>query len=377
MPLRHGSIVRCLVPVLTLGMTAFAPVHADPTAEQQYWLEVLNRARLDPAGELERLVNYASPTSFGSPKADDTDVINALNYFNVSASALAAQWASLTAAPALAWNDSLAASAAIYSQLMVTLDQQSHTLDGLTEQELNLRVEASGYSADYLDVGENLYAASKSVTYGHAAFLIDWGDDDSNAGNGFGTGIQNPAGHREVSLDPNFKEIGIGIVSSNIPGGNNVATGPQVVTQHLANHFRVAGGKLVVDSILTGVVFNDAVLDDDFYTPGEGIGGTLIEVYDSSTNDLLYSGLTNSAGGFNIPMPDALTGDSLRIAAPGTGLSDQFVTITGRTVDASVYGAEVTFYDNAYANFQLIPEPGTLLAMACAFAIPARRRRSR
>ena len=61
MPLRHGLIVRCLVPLLTLGMLAVAPVHADPTAEQQYWLEVLNRARLDPAGELERLVHTLPP----------------------------------------------------------------------------------------------------------------------------------------------------------------------------------------------------------------------------------------------------------------------------------------------------------------------------
>lgn len=376
MPHSHGLFARCLVSLLIAGTLVGVPAWADPTAEQQYWLELLNRARRDPAGELERLVNYSSPTTFAPTKSDDTDVINALNFFNVNASALATQWASLVPAPALAWNDSLANTAHTYSQLMVTEDQQSHTLDGLTELELNQRVEAGGYSADYLDVGENLFTASKSAFYGHAAFLIDWGDEDSNPGNGYGTGIQSPASHRDVSLDPAFKEIGIGIVSSGIPGSNQIATGPQVVTQHLANHFRMSGSDFVVDSILTGVVYSDALLGDDFYTPGEGISGTVIEVYDDGTNSLLFTGLTNTAGGFNIAMPGAVIGDVLRIAAPGTGLGDQFITLTGYTTDGSVYGVPVTFFDNAYASFQLAPEPSTLM-LCCGLGVLSRRRRPR
>ena len=34
---------------------------ADPTAEQQYWLELTNRFRADPQGELSKLVNFSSP----------------------------------------------------------------------------------------------------------------------------------------------------------------------------------------------------------------------------------------------------------------------------------------------------------------------------
>lgn len=375
MPARHGSFFRCLAPVFALGALMAGPaLAADPTAEEQYWMELVNHARMDPAGELERLVNFSAPGVFGTPKSDNTDVINALNFFNVSASALASQWATLTAAPAVAWNGSLGDSSQAYSALMVAMDQQSHTLDGYTELELNLRVEDSGYTADYLDVGENLYASSKSVAYGHAAFLIDWGDDDGNAGNGFGTGIQNPAGHRIITFDPSFKEIGIGIVTS-IPGTNTTAIGPLVATQHFASHYRQIGATFVSDAILTGVVYSDTLLSDDFYTPGEGMAGNLIEVYDNVTNALLYSGLTNSAGGFNIEMQGAVTGDVLRISAPGTGLADQLVTLTGHTVDASVYGAPVTFYDNPYARFQLVPEPGSLLLLAAGFCGLSSRRR--
>src|SRR3569623_2210447 len=134
-----------VLPWLMLGLAGMPmPGRADPTAEQQYWLELINQARMDPAGELGRLVNYDTPTTFGSPPSYDSDIASALNFFGVSASDLAAQWSTLTAAPPLAWNNSLASSAQTYSQLLVTADQQSHTLDGFSYEQ---REKNAGYSA--------------------------------------------------------------------------------------------------------------------------------------------------------------------------------------------------------------------------------------
>lgn len=49
---------RCVAVLCLLGSVSEA---ADPTAEQQYWLELTNRFRADPQGELSKLVNFSSP----------------------------------------------------------------------------------------------------------------------------------------------------------------------------------------------------------------------------------------------------------------------------------------------------------------------------
>ena len=353
----------CLLCALVMPWVA----KADPTDEEQYWLELLNQARRDPAGELARLVNYDTPTTFASPASNDSDIAAALNFFGVSAADLAAQWSALVAAPPLAWSNGLANSAQTYSQLMVTMDQQAHGLDGLT---LDQRTTNGGYSANYLDLGENLYAAARSVNYAHAGFLIDWGPNAS-----LGNGIQPGTPHRQISFDPAFKEIGIGIVTTGIPPGNVNAIGPYVVTQHFGNQFRQVGTQYISDAILTGVVYSDNVRPDHFYTPGEGISGAAVQVFDDTSNTLLYSGATNSAGGYNIDLANVTAGEKLRVEVPGFGVDRQYLTVTSNTTDPSVYGVPVTFYDNLYAGFVVAPEPGGAVTLVLAGLILGCRRR--
>src|SRR5947209_7347925 len=64
---------------------------------EQYMLELVNRMRANPAAELPILLN-----------SNDPAVTSALAYFNVNRTALQNQWSTLTPAPPLAWNDSLA-----------------------------------------------------------------------------------------------------------------------------------------------------------------------------------------------------------------------------------------------------------------------------
>ncbi len=344
---------------------------ADPTADQQYWLELINRFRSDPQNELSKLVNFASPGVWGSPKSDDPSIANALNYFGTSAADLAAQFASLTAAPPLAWNSALNTSATSYSDLMVTNDQQSHTLDGLSLQQ---RLQNGGYSSNWLEAGENLFATTQTIIHGHAGFVIDWGDGNGGTA-GFGNGIQNPAGHREVLLNAAYKEVGIGFQDIAIPGSNVNATGPMVVTQHFASHYRFDGVNYFADAILTGSVYQDTISADHFYTPGEGLAGEVINVYNDSNGILVASGLSNSAGGFNIPLTGLTDGVTYRVEAPDTGLSAQTFTLTAHSEN---YGAPVTFYDNVYSSFMMVPEPGSLLlslSAACFLLSTHRRRR--
>ncbi len=350
---------------------------ADPTAVQQYWLEMINRMRTNPAAELERLTNYSVPgVSFANPASDDPSVVAALQYYNTSASLLATQWGMLTASPALAWNGTLGNTATTYSNVMVAFDLQQHDLDG---ESLETRILNGGYTANYLELGESLFATAQSAFHGHAAFAIDWGDDDGNEANGFGTGIQSPASHRDDLMLPYFKEIGIGFQTDPLLGNVKV-TGPLVTTQHFATQFRVVGVSYVADAFLTGSVYTDSVLSDNFYTPGEGVAGTLINIYDD-TNTLVKSGTTNSAGGYNILLDGLATGELYRVEAPATGQSPQTFSLATRTV---FYGAQnpgdpdvpVTYFDNVYASFVAVPEPGSgLLTLLAGLSVCATRRR--
>ncbi len=375
-PAPRSSLCRFVLPATCRGL-AFACVlagttmkAADPTPEQQFWLELMNRMRLDPAGELERLVHFSAPGVWDTVKSDDPSVQFALDFYGTDAAVLASQWTSLSAAPPLAWSASLANSAVSYSNLMVQTDQQSHTLDGLSLQD---RILGGGYSAQYLELGESLFASVQNVVHGHSGFAIDWGDDDGNPGNGFGTGIQTPALHREVMMDRLIKEVGIGFQSIAIPGGNLIATGPLVVTQHFGSQYRFTGSQYVSDTIVTGVVYADTLLADDFYTPGEGLAEVMIEVWDSFTATLITSGLTNSAGGFNLIAQDLILGRTYAVRALDTGLDEITFIASASTED---YGAPVLVYDNAYARFQLVPEPGSLLlVLVTGLAALVHRRR--
>ena len=343
---------------------------ADPTAEQQYWLELTNRFRADPQGELSKLVNFSSPGVWAPVKSNDPYVVNALNYFGTDAATLAAQFATLTAAPALAWNNNLNVSATNYSDLMVSLDQQAHTLDGLS---IPQRVLAGGYGPNWLKAGENLFAATQTLIHGHSGMVIDWGDEDGNGSAPFGTGIQNPAGHRIALLDRQFKEMGIGFQSTLIPGGNLNATGPYVVTQHLGSRYRLDSGTYYSDAILTGSVYQDTIAADAFYTPGEGLAGVAVNVYDDLTNTLLLSGFTNSVGGYNISLQGLTSGTTYRVEAPSTGLGAQLFTLTS-TVEN--FGAPVIMFDNVHASFQAVPEPGSgLLCLLAGLLVCLNRRR--
>ncbi len=368
--LRWRQCCGCVLGALMLLWAQGNVRGGDPTVEQQYWLELTNRFRSDPQAELEKLVNFSAPGVWGSPKSDDAYIANALNYFGTSATDLTIQFASLIAAPPVAWNSALNVSATTYSDLMVSNDQQSHTLDGLG---LDQRIQNGGYSANWLEVGENLFASTQTITHGHGGFVIDWGDGNGAAG-GFGNGIQNPAGHRDALVDPAFKEMGVGFQSIAIPGGNVNAIGPYVVTQHFATQFRFDGVSYVADAILTGSVYQDTIAADAFYTPGEGLAGVAVNVYNDTTGILVASGFSNNAGGFNVSLAGLTDAVVYRVEAPDTALPAQTFSLTAHTED---YGAPVIFYDNVYSSFMMVPEPGSLLLCLAAGMLLLRTRSRR
>ena len=87
--------------------------------QEQYMLDLVNRFRANPTAELSLILD-----------ANDPNVTANLNYFGVNETTLAQQFAALTPAPPLAWNDNLASAALTHSQAMLATQDQDHQVPG-------------------------------------------------------------------------------------------------------------------------------------------------------------------------------------------------------------------------------------------------------
>lgn len=260
------------------------------SAQEQLYVELINRARSNPSQEGIRLAALSTT---------DEDVASSIKYFGVDLELMKAEMAGLPAAPPLAPNKLLRRAALAHSKDMATTGLQRHTgSDGST---IGQRTQREGYNFNL--VTENIFTTSTGGQQGHAGFVIDWG------GGGTG-GMQAGRGHRLNIHDPQARELGVGVVNTNKPG-----TGPQVVTQVFGRINNSA-------PFVTGVAFHD--LDgDNFYSPGEGIGGATVVVKGHK-----FSARTVAAGGYAIPLPGDGTYE-LTIRANGMRPEVRNFTVSG------------------------------------------------
>jgi len=281
-PLRNNQRQRLVLELESLE------ARVTPTAgvQEQYMLDLINRFRENPTAELSLILN-----------ANDPNVNEALAYFNVDKTALAAQFATLTPAPPLAWNDDLETSALGHSQAMLTAQDQAHQVPG--ELDPWTRMVNAGY-VNYTYLAENIYAYASGIFVGEAAFVIDWGDNPP-------TGIQSPAGHRENLLDPGLREVGIGLV--NAPSGSPM--GPLLITQDFGNRTDIG------NPFLLGNVYDD-LNSDGFYEPGEGLSGVNLTI---TGNGGTFQTTTTAAGGYQLQIPAG----TYQITASGGGLVSPLV----------------------------------------------------
>jgi FG-GAP-like repeat/Cysteine-rich secretory protein family/FG-GAP repeat len=238
-----------------------------PTAQEQQMLELINRMRQAPAAELNLLINSGDP-----------DINGALSFFGVNATTLAQQWATLSPTSPLAWSSQLSDASLAHNQQMIAANVQSHQVAG--EPGLGARANNAGYTG-WSNLGENIFAYGKSVFSTHGAFAIDWG---------FGPdGIQLNSGHRTNIMSSNYREVGVAI-SPSTGNGNGVVTGPLVTTQNFGNRFALSG-----KAWLLGVAFKDFDRDN-FYDPGEGLGGISVEILKAGTSTPIATTTLNAGG---------------------------------------------------------------------------------
>lgn len=218
---------------------------AELTAHEQLLLELVNRARLDPAGEA---VRYGIDLNQG----------------------LAAGTITATPKQVLAPNPTLATAAQNHSQWMLDSDVFSHTGEGGSDPDDRMR--GAGYSfTGSWRWGENISWRGTSGTLNLTANIASHHE-----------GLFKSAGHRQNILG-DFREIGVGVRTGDYQGYS-----ASMATEDFA--------KSGTGQFVTGVAYFDAN-GDKFYSIGEGRGGVRMDARLQSSGAVTTVN-TASAGGY-------------------------------------------------------------------------------
>jgi len=309
-PVRNGERLPEEIPVELhrIGRQAGETLYSigDPRDDEQMYLELINYARANPGGEAQKLTITTNP-----------DILGAYQFFHVDLAKFVADTSLYPVAPPLAFEPRLITAARGHSQWMLDRGIQAHDQTNPTVTP-GQRITASGYP--WQTYGESIYAYSEGPEHGHAGFEVDWG---------YGTGgMQEPPGHRDNNHQPNFREVGIGVILGD--GLNN--TGPSAVTINFAARQNPV-------PLITGVAFFD-LNSNQRYDPGEGIGGLTVNVNDSAS----YA-LTSASGGYAVPTVNGA----------------RAVTFSGMGLTTTTVNRTVTSGSNVKVDL-LLPYAGPLLS---------------
>jgi Ca2+-binding RTX toxin-like protein len=198
---------------------------AQLNAYEQYMLELINRARLDPSAEAARYgIGLNDGLSAGQISTASKQPLAANQYLNDAADS--------------------------HSLWMLNTDTFSHT--GANGSSPDTRMKNAGYVfSGSWSWGENISWRGTTGTLNLKTAIESEHE-----------GLFKSSGHRVNMLNSGFKEVGIGVQTGEFKGYNTA-----MATQDYA--------KSGTGQFLTGVAFKDAN-GDKFYTPGEGLGGVSV-----------------------------------------------------------------------------------------------------
>jgi hypothetical protein len=262
--------------------------HGDPTPQEQYMLELVNRARLNPSGEAAR---------YG------IDLNEGLSPNTISA----------TLKQPLAFNSHLLQSARVHSQWM--LDNNTFSHYGAGGNSPGDRMQAAGYVfSGTWTYGENIawrgttgvLNLDQSVANSHQDLFVDQGISDR--------------GHRVNLMKEAFCEVGVGVRS-----GVYVIDTQDYNSGMITQDFGKTGADPA--AFVLGVVYRDTD-GNGFYTPGEGLAGVTVTPASGT-----YYALTSTSGGYAIPL--AVSSGAMQVTISGGSIPvpiTKSVTLTGQNV---------------------------------------------
>jgi Ca2+-binding RTX toxin-like protein len=236
---------------------------------EQLFLELINRARLDPAAEAARY--GVADLSAGTGKTIST-----------------------AAKQVLAFNAQLLQSATAHNEDMISHNYFSHT--GFDGSQLGTRISAANYSTSSYGYGENL--SWRGTTGALNANAEVWNEHRD---------LFLSAGHRANILEAAFEEAGVSaLTATNYQGYNALVTTHNFGVRYSAGVF------------VTGVHYTDSN-NDDFYSIGESAAGRTVQLWQSDV--LLATTTTANAGGYQILT--SANGGAVEIVYSGGGLASE------------------------------------------------------
>ncbi|MFL6569941.1 MAG: CAP domain-containing protein, partial [Chthoniobacterales bacterium] len=296
--------------VITAGLFALVPQAGaqtqysigNPTSEQQYMLELINRARANGAAEAAR--TGLSGLQEGPPN------------FNGQV------WTIANTNQPLSWNPQLATAAQNHAVNLNNADQfflggSPHTFGNTTPES---RIAAAGYNAapyngpttsgGFFPGQENVSEAETQGSGPFSGAKLIQGILEAHSGLFSDTTVPG-RGHRSTMMLGFFREVGVGVSA-----GTDSGQGATWDSLYIVEDFGTAAGSA---PFVTGVVYNDAN-GNGFYDPGEGIGGVRVDVAGSN-----FFAITAASGGYSVPVPG---NNSYAVTFSGGGMTSAQRTAT-------------------------------------------------
>ena len=261
-----------------------------PTADEEYLVALTNRARANPTAE-------ATMDGIDLNEGPPTTPITS------------------TPKQPLAINPLLVNAADGHDAWMLSSQMFAH--DGPGTEDPGDRMTAAGYVfAGNWTWGENIADEGTTGTVDANAFTLKSHNDL------FIDSTEPGRGHRINIEDGAFAEIGTGIELGSFQSYNSLlATEDFATTQ--GNNF------------LTGIAYNDSNAND-FYDPGEGLGGVTVTATNTSTN-VKFSVVTWASGGYSLQLAPG----TYNVVASGSAMNGN---VTDNGVVIGTQNIEVDFH---------------------------------
>jgi len=275
---------------LSLLATTFLAAR-EPSSLEQYYLELVNRARANPNAEVTRL-SAETWGDTGSPAAANLN------------EGLAPGTISAAAKPPLAFDTRLIDAASDYSDLLLANEAFTHTYAGTTPKS---RMTAAGFPfVPSWGTGENL-----ALTTANVPNPVDSDRVEEHHMNLFIDGDVPDRGHRLSILNASYREVGIAIRADS---DSDSFFGPPYTEDVVSTqNFAFSQGRIFV----TGVIFFDTN-SNTFYDPGES-AGILSLVVKNGANTTVASGTSFGSGGYSINLSGQPAGSYTLVARNGIG----------------------------------------------------------